>query len=466
VRGFSTASASTTLRARRWDVIVLGGALPGIVAAARVGRRGLRVLVVEEEAANHAPDCLREPFLLPGGHGVLDACLRELALPLIDRRRIQSESIAYQVVFPEARLNVGSAVATAEELATWGLEDEDVALELMRSVERAAQAELKALMDAPIVRSGGLRSLVRTAAPPALARGLPEAAAKPTPSLCPFLDAQVRALSNLGSTPPPPEARARLLGSGLEGGAGFERPDDSLRGLLRRRVEAVHGEFRSVDRAFEFVTVGNQPGIAIDDSGDVWVGRAMLVNTPSASLAGFLQENGKRAPDFLRAKEPTHRRVSVRFRAPREVVPEGMSRRVIHVGDPELQATDANVARLAIFPARTRSDAVDLVGSLVTPAAVVDTAAIRDQLEAIATSLMPFSESKLVAQTDPVPCWDDDAVLADPEPGTGWPGDVEIRVASRPTVYRLPREELAALGIEGDLLLGWRAGDAICGDLA
>ena len=422
--------------------------------------------MVEEAAATRAPDCLREPFFLPGGHGVLDACLRELALPLIDRRRIQPESIAYQVVFPEARLNVGSPVATAEELATWGLEDADVALELVRSLERAAQAELTALMDAPIVRSGGLRSLVRIAAPPGLARGLPEAAANPSSSLCPFLDAQVRALCNLGSTPPSPEARARLLGSGLGGGAGFERPEDSLRGLLRRRVEAVHGEFRSVDRAFEFVTVGNQPGIAVDDSGDVWVGRAMLVNAPSASLAGFLKDNGKKAPDFLRANTPTHRRVAVRFRAPREVVPEGMSRRVIHVSDPESRTTDGNVTRLAVFPAPARSDAVDLVGSVVAPAAAVDRTAIRDQLEAIATDLMPFSDSKLVAQTDPVPRWDDDAVLADPQPGAGWPGDVEIRVASRPTVYRLPREELAALGIEGDLLLGWRAGDAICGDLA
>ncbi|UCE84697.1 MAG: hypothetical protein JSU66_10035 [Deltaproteobacteria bacterium] len=466
MRGFSAAGAATTLRARRWDVIVLGGALPGLVAAARLGRRGLRVLVVEEAAATRAPDCLREPFLLPGGRSVLDACLRELALPLIDRRRIHSEAVAYQVVLPEARINVGAGAATAEELVAWGLADPDDALDLVRSIERAAQAELSALLESPMVRSGGLRSLVRTSPRAGLARGLPEAAARPDGSLRPVLDAQVRGLSDLGATRPPPEARARLLGCGLEGGARFERPEDSLRGLLRRRVESVHGEFRSVDGAFEFVAVGNQPGIAVEDSGGVWVGRAIVVNAPCAALAAFLRAHGRGTPDFLDAPESTHRRVAVRFRAPREILPEGMSRRVIHVADPERSEAGGNVTRLAVFPAQGGDSRVDLVGAAVVGEAEADRAAVGAELEAIATRLMPFSESKLVAQTDPVPRWDDHEALVDPWPGAGWPGDVEIRAVSRPPVYRLPREDLAALGIEGDLLLGWRAGDAIAAELA
>jgi hypothetical protein len=32
-------------------------------------------------------------------------------------------------------------------------------------------------------------------------------------------------------------------------------------------------------------------------------------------------------------------------------------------------------------------------------------------------------------------------------------------------VSRLPREQVGVLGVEGDCLLGWRAGDAILGDL-
>ncbi|MCU0670411.1 MAG: hypothetical protein MUF70_13835, partial [Myxococcota bacterium] len=62
--------------------------------------------------------------------------------------------------------------------------------------------------------------------------------------------------------------------------------------------------------------------------------------------------------------------------------------------------------------------------------------------------------------------WDDDLALEDPPAGGGWPSEVDLRVLSKPPVYRLPREEVGVLGFEGDCLLGWRAGDAILADLA
>src|SRR3972149_5623246 len=52
-------------RARRGDAIVLGGALPGLVAAIRLGQRGHRVLVVEEGAAAGLPAHPRYHFF-PG----------------------------------------------------------------------------------------------------------------------------------------------------------------------------------------------------------------------------------------------------------------------------------------------------------------------------------------------------------------------------------------------------------------
>jgi hypothetical protein len=66
----------------------------------------------------------------------------------------------------------------------------------------------------------------------------------------------------------------------------------------------------------------------------------------------------------------------------------------------------------------------------------------------------------------PRPRWDDELALEDPAPGSGWPGEVALRLLSRPPVYRLPREETAVLGFEGDCLLGWRAGEAILAELA
>ncbi len=45
-------------RARRWDALILGSGIPALVAAARIGAAGQRVLVVEEEARSVPYDVL------------------------------------------------------------------------------------------------------------------------------------------------------------------------------------------------------------------------------------------------------------------------------------------------------------------------------------------------------------------------------------------------------------------------
>ncbi|GAF80365.1 unnamed protein product, partial [marine sediment metagenome] len=242
------ADRRASLRARRWDAIILGGALPGLVAAIRLGMAGHRVLILEEEIAAATAPLLREPFLIAGGpRGALGVCLRQLSLPLIDLRRIEPDPVAYQVIFPNARIDVGATQLTADELVAWGLAKPEVTQEVLRGLSHASIAELDAMLNSPVVRSGGLRGRGRGGKAHARhARGLPEGASSPPPELAPFFDCQVRALSNLGASPPTPEARARLLGASAEGGAGFATSEVSLRGLLRRRVQAVHGEFRTV----------------------------------------------------------------------------------------------------------------------------------------------------------------------------------------------------------------------------
>ena len=63
------------------------------------------------------------------------------------------------------------------------------------------------------------------------------------------------------------------------------------------------------------------------------------------------------------------------------------------------------------------------------------------------------------------PVWDDDGWLEDPGPGSGWPAEIDIRSLSKPAVYQLDRACVGNLGVEGDLLLGWRGGDAIAAEL-
>ena len=80
--------------------------------------------------------------------------------------------------------------------------------------------------------------------------------------------------------------------------------------------------------------------------------------------------------------------------------------------------------------------------------------------------LMPFCRDSLVSIDVEMPRWDgDDGWLEDPLPGMGWPSEIDLRLSTRPSVYHLDRAAIAALGLEGDLLLGWRGGDAIAAEL-
>lgn len=462
------AVARSRLRARRWDAIVVGGALPGLVAAARLCMDGQRVLVIEEEAAARAFPPLREPFLLAGAGsgGVLAVLLRELSVPLIDARRLEPDPLAYQVVLPEARIDVGGIARTGEELVTWGLAKPDVVQPLLRALARSSAAERDALLASPVVRAAGLRRLGRGPAQPTRhARGMPVEAATPPPELAPFFEAQVRVLSNLDRADPGPEARARLLGSALDGGAAFPSAEHSLRGLLRERILALHGEFRTLPGAFELVAADGEPGLAPARSAELWLGRVLVLNAHRGLLARLLREADLAVPPLLDAPAPARRRAVVHLRTRREVIPSGMARRVVRLIDPLRPADGTNVLGIALHPLAAGSDAVHLIASAVVEADDPEPARREAEIEDAVRALMPFSEGRLARQPGFHPRWDDDAALEDPAPGAAWPAEVEIRAASRPPVYALARSALGGLGAEGDLLLGWRAGERIAADL-
>jgi hypothetical protein len=468
MRSVSVSGSRSRLRGRRWDVVVLGSALPGLIAAARMAMGRLRVLLVEEEDAARLPVALREPFFLPGATGgALDACLRALSVPLIDRRRLEPDAIAYQVVLPGARVDVASPEWSAEEWVTWGLAKPDEARALAGWLAESGELEARALLEAPIVRSGaaarlGLARGGRRRAGEAVAGG-PEPPVPP--ALLPVLDAQVRALASTASPAVAPAARIRLLAGALGGGASFPSAADSLIGLMRRRLQSFHGELRLLRGPFELVAVGDQPGVAPAGSGEVWLGRALVLNAPVGPLASWLAESGSES-DFLPQAGVLRRRAQVALKAPRECVPEGMARRVIRLRDPAAAADGSNVVSIAVHPDKTRRE-VEVVASCVLPETVESDAGVEDELEGAVRELLAFAGSRLRrAAPFPRPHWDDDQALEDPEPGRGWPEEVDLRLLGRPPVYRVPREALGVLGLEGDCLLGWRAGEAILAELS
>lgn len=473
MRGLPAVVGDERLRAKRWDALVLGTALPGLVAAVRLAMHGKRVLVLEEEAAAGAFPGLREPFLVTGAESgsLLGPCMQALGLSLIDRRRLAPGPLAYQVVLPDARIDVGEPSLTARELVAWGLAKPDQARALVRDLAAAVRAERSALLASATEAARRLPRSARRPSGPALHpaagppqhRGLPEEVTAATGPLAAFLAAQVRALSSLGQTRPSPEATALLLGVGLEGASTSSAPDTWLRPLLRRRLEALFGEIRVLDEPWRLVSVDREPGIELADSRQVWTGRALMVNASRAALASALDADP--LPEFLRAAAPARRRATLHLRVSRPELPEAMASRVVCVrrGEPPLEGTD--VVTIRTFPGVREGDPVDVIACAVIAADDPDPAARDAEMEAALAELMPFSAGALTRVAQPTVLWDDDAWLAEPSPGTAWPHPIPLRLSSRPLVYGLERGGFAGLGLDGDLLLGWRAGDGLAAEL-
>jgi len=279
------------------------------------------------------------------------------------------------------------------------------------------------------------------------------------PALAPILAAQVRALSNLADAVPGPEAQSRLLGSVLAGGAGFDDGPPWLHGLLRRRVESVFGEFRTLGRGFRLVSVLNQPGIAVQGSRELWVGRILVVAAPPTAVASRLEPGD--VPSFLSASRRVRLRLTVHLRTQRSVLPEGLAERAILLPD---RSSNDSVMTLACLPRENDPNGVDLVARCLARENESHESQEEQMLERL-LEILPFSEGKLQRRPIKRPSWDSEDWLEDPPSGACWPGEMDLRVSGKPPVFLLDRSWVAGLGLEGDLLLGLRASEALAEEL-
>jgi hypothetical protein len=136
-----------------------------------------------------------------------------------------------------------------------------------------------------------------------------------------------------------------------------------------------------------------------------------------------------------------------------------MGDRVIAVANPA-DPTGEGLVCVRTFPGE--GDSADLIASAVVPRGSDPAPAI----EASLRNLLPLSEDTLTHCPTGTRRWDHDRDIGDPADGGGWPREIELRISTRPNVYALDRRAVASLGFEGDLLLGWRAGETIATELA
>jgi hypothetical protein len=421
----------------RCDVLVLGSSLGALAAGTALARTGMRVVLVEEDVHAKRPSLLREPFLLGGleAGGPVDGLLRELAIPLLERRELAFDPLATQVVLPGGvRLDVGGGrKALAAELAAFELADADPACAWFEQSDATGDAVRERLRDVPAPVARGLPGLAALRREPSIDAPAPDA---PPPALVPLLDALEWALSGL-AVPVRATARSLLLRATRDGVA---RPLHAGRGLLdlfRRRFAALHGEIRSAGE-FAVRTEGREVGVEL--ARDRVFARALLLGAPREPLARASEEAGD-VPRWLSSAPPPQRVERRVLRAEAQALPIGMGSRLIAAGG----SGDCGIFGLARCPDPTDRTTEWVVIS--GPGAAQATAG------SALGGLAPFAEGRIVPiDPGPSPRWDLDSVeLRFPEPR------IPEVVKRSPLVLCVGPERAPELGFEGELLLARRA---------
>jgi FAD binding domain len=425
----------TTLRS---DVLVVGSSLGGLVAATYLARAGLRTVLVEEDCLAKRPPLLREPFALSGLEieGPTHRVFRELALPLIEQRRVAQRSVAVQVLLPSARLDIHAGRRDlARELDAFQVCDPAAAQAFFEAVD-ARGDELRARLvegdggdaAAPLVQ----RLLTRAGRNGSIDQSLgsiPE-------GLAPVVNALLAALSRLTPESSPGRDAALLLRGTREGG--FFMPDAGapFLDLFRRRFLTLHGEIRA---AGEFALVTERGELGIELPRGRLFARGVVLAAPLELLRRISTAAGT-APRWLAPRTPPVD-VPVRlFRAEPDALPVGLgARAVVAPGPPE-----------ALHWIARYGDPVQEGVEWLLVAGPGAAALPRDQPLG---ALNPFPDDGLVpVDLGPAPRWDRDAAdhrfLAPRS---------ESALRAKPPVYAVGPELAPGLGFEGELLLARQA---------
>ena len=462
------AAADASLRARRWDVVVLGGALAGPRRGGAPRQAGARVLVVEEdEAARHAASCA-SPSSCPGSRrrrARRAACARS-ACRRSSGATSSTDPVAYQVLLPTRASTSGRPDRRPRSWSRWGLAKPEAARRAASSAiadGRPRRAERASLRSSAIRRGGLARPRARRAARRGRQpRGCPSALAQPPPALAPLLDARMRALANLANARAAARgARAAARRAARGRRAASRGPTRGLRALVRRRLEPLHGEFRALAGPSSSSRSTTTRASRASRQHDAWLGRALVLNAPLGRLARPCAAASARRRAGSTRPAPTARDVRrPRARAAR-AVPEPMP--AAPCSRPRRRARQRRRRSRCSRSPPTRGPAVRRAGRAArrSPPTHDAARAAEDASPAGSAACCPSRATAVRARERlPRPLWDDDARARDPaRPAAGRTGS--SCALSRRAVFPLAREDVAALGAEGDLLLGWRAGDTI-----
>jgi hypothetical protein len=413
-----------------YDAVILGANPAGLISAALLARRRLRVLVIDEEgkrpASSHSEAVFRRiPFLFGcGAHQSLDEVFTDIGVPLIAKKSIRPLPFAYQVILPHARIDL---FADDEMLS------EELAREFPRHVEslRSFYAELDRI-------DKGVRHLLSTGGglPPRgllerwrfrrmLKREHPDIAFYHDRGISDlagdygfdddvevFLRAQIAALGHQSGDAISAWEGAIMLSLFRGGGYTCYGGEEAVLGMIRNRITALHGQFLEADPR-----PGGEPPGRLTVRGkrveEIVVGHADVIRPgtvisclPPARLARWLGDSSmasRRAAGRLEGERPDRVDLAFHFTIAADAVPVGMADQAIFVADPSRALDGDNLLRFHLSPEEEARAVPEGQRDLMVTLSA-DTARLRDDtgytgalLEAVKrhiASFMHFAEGR------------------------------------------------------------------------
>lgn len=476
-----------------YDVITIGDDLAGLIAATLCARRGLRVLIAETAVTPPERYALG-PYTLPRAPlafvGETSPAVRrviaELNFMQVLRRRLTPLRPSFQVILPDARLDIGlDADANGRELAR-ELPAEREALEAFFG--RAAEASK--LLDPVLGQDISFppegfwerRELGRSES---RVPGVDEDLLPGIP-----LGHRARALVSLpaafslGCDPraASPMAIMRAFDLWRRGAARLEGGRETLRQMLLEKMRTQHaGEIRAVVPGSVVTRWGRATGLTLRDR-DETLGAANLISAAPIAECGdlFGEKRPKKIFQLQRAILPTAYRYVLNLVVSEAGIPEGIAPISFVVNDPAQPLIGDNAFAIHVGEADEQARVVvTLVANAPAPQDGENLddimSQLRGRLRRRLEEVLPFSGEHTLAVHSPnqaripegLEVKDPPPVMA-PEPlwtstlpaalGVGAaPYDVGVKSLTTACSQNLP-----GLGLEGDFAAGWCAARLVC----
>ncbi len=401
-----------------YDVVVYGGDLTGLLAAALISKRGTRVLVCGHDdpgptfcAAGYTLET--DPALLPSADAEsVTRIFKELNLVQVIRRHSVPLSPAFQLALPNHRLDIGPDPATtAREIAREFPVEHDAMtgiLERTAAISATLDPVLGSDLTLPPDGFWERREVARVEGM------LPSAG---TDVWAPLghdhpLRAAATACALLGANLPPGEltatSQARAWNQASKGLQLFNTGQAGLRTALLGKISAGTGDVRARAQATDIVHKrGRATALRLGPRNETVGLEHLIWAGPTGALAELAGKNASRKLlELVSAMRPAVFRYTLALIIKREALPVGMGSRVFSLLDPARPPLGDNAIVITVGATKPRDEHVPLWVEGLVPAATVASglgtlAVLRARMREHLGRVVPFFEQHLVVLASP-----------------------------------------------------------------